>query len=46
MAIESQTISTQEIKPIFAFDTDNQALGTAHTTADDFYDFGILMFLF
>ena len=44
MAIESQTISTQEIKPIFAFDTDNQALGTAHTGADDFYDFGILSY--
>lgn len=44
MAIEVQTISTQEIKPIFAFDTDAQAFGTAHEAADDYFDFAIQSF--
>ena len=45
MALETQTISTAEIKPIFAFDLDaSQALGTAHEAADDYYDFQVISF--
>jgi hypothetical protein len=44
MALETQTISTAEIKPIFAFDTDAQALGTAHEAADDFYTLPVVSY--
>ena len=39
MALETQTISSAEIKPLFSFDLDAaQELGTAHLAADDFFD--------
>ena len=42
MAVEVQTISTAEIKPIFCFDTStSQALGTAHEDAHTYFDFPI-----
>ena len=42
MAVEVQTISTQEIKPLFSRGTSNsQALGTAHEDAHTFFDFPI-----
>ena len=42
MAVEVQTISTQEIKPIFSRGTGStQALGTAHEDAHTFFDFPI-----
>tara|TARA_R110002020_G_scaffold367793_3_gene579692 strand:+ start:4059 stop:5084 length:1026 start_codon:yes stop_codon:yes gene_type:complete len=44
MALETQTISSAEIKPIFAFDTDAQALGTAHEAADDYITLPILSY--
>tara|TARA_R100000808_G_scaffold12311_1_gene30746 strand:- start:2261 stop:3298 length:1038 start_codon:yes stop_codon:yes gene_type:complete len=45
MAIEAQTISTQEIKPLFSRGTSNsQALGTAHEDAHTFYDMGLNSF--
>ena len=45
MAIELQTISSAEIKPIFCFDADTtQAFGTAHEDAHTFFDFPIQSF--
>ena len=44
MALETQTISTAEIKPIFAFDTDAQALGTMHEAADDYFDLPVISY--
>ena len=45
MAIETQVVSTQEIKPIFCFDVStSQALGTAHEDAHTYFDFPIISF--
>ena len=45
MAIELQTISSQEIKPIFCFDaTTAQAFGTAHEDAHTYFDFPVQSF--
>lgn len=45
MAIETQTVSTQEVKPIFCFDASTaQALGTAHEDAHTYFDFPIQSF--
>ena len=46
MALETQTISSAEIKPLFSFDLDAaQELGTAHAhAADEFFDFQILSY--
>ena len=45
MALETQTISTAEIKPIFCFDASTaQALGTAHEDAHTFYDLPLLSY--
>ena len=45
MALESQTISTQEVKPIFCFDASTaQALGTAHEDAHTYFDLQIQSF--
>ena len=45
MALESQTISTAEIKPIFAFDASTaQALGTAHEDAHTYYDLPVISY--
>ena len=45
MAIELQTISSQEIKPIFCFDTGTaQAFGTAHEDAHTYFDFPVQSF--
>ena len=45
MALETQTISSAEIKPLFSFDLDaGQELGTAHADADDFFDFPLLSY--
>ena len=46
MALQTQTISTQEIKPIFCWDIDpTQPLGTAHEDGHNgFVDFGILSY--
>ena len=45
MAVETQTISTAEIKPIFSRGTSTaQALGTAHEDAHTFFDFPIISY--
>ena len=44
MALETQVISTAEIKPLMAFDTDAQALGTAHEAADDYHTLPIISY--
>ena len=45
MAIELQTISSQEIKPIFCFDAStSQAFGTAHEDAHTYYDLPVQSF--
>ena len=44
MALETQVISSAEIKPLFAFDTDAQALGTAHEAADDYHTLPIISY--
>ena len=45
MAVETQTISTAEIKPLFSRGTTSaQNLGTAHEDAHTFYDFAIQSF--
>ena len=45
MAIETQTISSQEIKPLFSRGTaTSQAFGTAHEDAHTFYDLPIQSF--
>ena len=42
MAVEVQTISSQEIKPLFSRGTGStQVLGTAHEDAHTFFDFPI-----
>ena len=45
MALESQTISSAEIKPIFCFDASTaQALGTAHEDAHTYYDLPLISY--
>ena len=44
MALETQVISAAEIKPLMAFDTDAQALGTAHEAADDYHTLPIISY--
>ena len=45
MALETQTISSAEIKPIFAFDASTaQALGTAHEDAHTYYDLPVISY--
>ena len=45
MALETQTISTAEIKPIFCFDNSTtQALGTAHEDAHTYFDLPLISY--
>ena len=44
MAIETQVISTQEIKPIFATDASTTALGTAHDNGDTWNNLPLLSY--
>tara|TARA_Y100001938_G_scaffold28831_2_gene38907 strand:+ start:6412 stop:7443 length:1032 start_codon:yes stop_codon:yes gene_type:complete len=45
MALEAQTISSAEIKPIFCFDASTaQALGTAHEDAHTYFDLPVISY--